>query len=78
MLVYSSVYTLAFNYLIIVFLHRNLGEFFIFCQSVLGWVVVGGFLVLVNILFVIVEIKAFLAYMAVFHSLYVLAALVGD
>ena len=78
MMIYVTAYTYALGMLSIVLLRTYLGEFSYYWQLILFYVVLGGFLGITNILFVITEIRPFLAYMSVFHLLYVLGGLLSD
>lgn len=76
MLWYATIYTFAVLYLLVVVLNLYLPSWS--HHHVLWVAAVASFVVLSNVLFVISELKVFIAYMSVFHSTYILLGALGS
>lgn len=76
MLWYASIYTFAFLYLLVVILNFYLDGWHY--HHVLWVAAAASFVLLSNILFIISELKVFIAYMSVFHSTYILLGALGS
>lgn len=78
MFIYTTIYTFALVFLLIIYLWHYWGELAYYWQLIIWYIIIFSFIFIANFLFIITEIRPFLAYMSVFHFIYIVGSLVGD